>query len=63
MHAHWSPEPYNNALADLGLRIANPYPLDYELNRVAGQPGVRAATYPIPSNGTTTYSIRGLRLF
>src|ERR1700680_3182140 len=26
MHAHWSPEPYNKALADLGQPIASPYP-------------------------------------
>ena len=33
MHAHWSPEPYNKALADLGHPIANPYPLDYDLDK------------------------------
>jgi aminocarboxymuconate-semialdehyde decarboxylase len=33
MHSHWSPEPYNNALAELGQRIANPYPLDYDLDK------------------------------
>ncbi len=30
-HAHWSPTPYNKALADLGIPIANPYPLDNDL--------------------------------
>ena len=30
-HAHWSPEPYNKALADLGNPLANPYPLNYDL--------------------------------
>src|SRR5258708_18364794 len=30
-HAHWSHEPYNKALADLGQPIANNYPLNYEL--------------------------------
>src|SRR5579871_6184720 len=33
MHAHWSPEPYTRALAELGQRIANPYPLDYDLDK------------------------------
>src|ERR1700730_2918849 len=33
MHAHWSPEPYDKALADLGQPIANPYPLDYDLDK------------------------------
>jgi len=33
MHAHWSPEPYNKALADLGKPLANPYPLDYDLDK------------------------------
>jgi aminocarboxymuconate-semialdehyde decarboxylase len=33
MHAHWSPEPYQKALADLGQPIANPYPLDYDLDQ------------------------------
>jgi aminocarboxymuconate-semialdehyde decarboxylase len=33
MHAHWSPEPYNRALADLGQPLANPYPLDYDLDK------------------------------
>src|SRR5579862_3674362 len=32
-HAHWSPEPYNKALADLGQPIANNYPLNYELEK------------------------------
>lgn len=30
-HAHWSPEPYNKALADLGQPIANPNPLNSDL--------------------------------
>jgi aminocarboxymuconate-semialdehyde decarboxylase len=30
-HAHWSPEPYNKALADLGHPIENNYPLNYDL--------------------------------
>lgn len=33
MHAHWSPEPYNKALAALGQPIANPYPLDHDLDQ------------------------------
>jgi len=33
MHAHWSPEPYQKALADLGQPVANPYPLDYDLDQ------------------------------
>src|ERR1700692_853716 len=33
MHAHWSPEPYNKVLADLGQPLANPYPLDYDLDK------------------------------
>lgn len=33
MHSHWSPEAYNKALADLGQPIANPYPLDYDLDK------------------------------
>lgn len=33
MHAHWSPEPYQKALAALGHPIANPYPLDYDLDK------------------------------
>lgn len=33
MHAHWSPEPYNKALAALGHPLANPYPLDYDLDK------------------------------
>jgi aminocarboxymuconate-semialdehyde decarboxylase len=32
-HAHWSPEPYNKALADLGQPIANNYPLNYDLEK------------------------------
>ncbi|HEV3331881.1 MAG TPA: amidohydrolase family protein [Bryobacteraceae bacterium] len=33
MHAHWSPELYNQALAQLGQPIANPFPLDYDLDK------------------------------
>lgn len=33
MHSHWSPEPYDKALAELGQPIANPYPLDYDLDK------------------------------
>ncbi|HLK49705.1 MAG TPA: amidohydrolase family protein [Bryobacteraceae bacterium] len=33
MHAHWSPAPYNKALADLGQPVANPFPLDYDLDK------------------------------
>jgi aminocarboxymuconate-semialdehyde decarboxylase len=33
MHAHWSPEPYNKALASVGMPLANPYPLDYDLDK------------------------------
>src|SRR5438445_4670228 len=33
MHSHWSPEPYDKALADLGKPLANPYPLDYDLDK------------------------------
>jgi aminocarboxymuconate-semialdehyde decarboxylase len=33
MHAHWSPEPYNRALAALGQPVANPFPLDYDLDK------------------------------
>ena len=33
MHAHWSPLPYNRALADLGQPLANPYLLDYDLDK------------------------------
>ncbi|HZP60226.1 MAG TPA: amidohydrolase family protein, partial [Opitutaceae bacterium] len=33
MHAHWSPEPYNKALAGFGQPLANPYPLDYDLDK------------------------------
>src|SRR6202049_2680377 len=32
-HAHWSPEPYNKALADLGQPLVNPYPLNYDLEK------------------------------
>ena len=33
MHAHWSPEPYSKALAELGQRGGNPYPLDFDLDK------------------------------
>jgi aminocarboxymuconate-semialdehyde decarboxylase len=33
MHAHWSPTAYNQALAELGQPIANPFPLDYDLDK------------------------------
>ena len=33
MHSHWSPEPYDKALADLGQPLANPYPLDHDLDK------------------------------
>ena len=33
MHAHWSPAPYNKVLADLGQPLANPYPLDNDLDK------------------------------
>src|SRR5579864_8258217 len=33
MHAHWSPEPYNKVLAALGQPLANPYPLDHDLDK------------------------------
>jgi len=33
MHAHWSPTPYNKVLADVGQPLANPYPLDYDLDK------------------------------
>jgi aminocarboxymuconate-semialdehyde decarboxylase len=33
MHSHWSPEPYNKALAELGQPLANPYPLDHDLDK------------------------------
>jgi aminocarboxymuconate-semialdehyde decarboxylase len=33
MHAHWSPTAYSKALAELGQPIANPYPLDYDLDK------------------------------
>lgn len=33
MHAHWSPEPYNQALADVGQPVGNPYPLDHDLDK------------------------------
>src|ERR1700687_176550 len=33
MHAHWSPEPYQKALAELRQPVANAYPLDYDLDQ------------------------------
>ena len=33
MHSHWSPEPYDKALAAFGQPLANPYPLDYDLDK------------------------------
>jgi aminocarboxymuconate-semialdehyde decarboxylase len=33
MHSHWSPEPYDKALAELGQPLANTYPLDYDLDK------------------------------
>jgi aminocarboxymuconate-semialdehyde decarboxylase len=33
LHAHWSPEPYDKALAEIGQPLANPYPLDYDLDK------------------------------
>jgi aminocarboxymuconate-semialdehyde decarboxylase len=33
LHSHWSPEPYDKALADLGQPLANPYPLDFDLDK------------------------------
>ena len=33
LHSHWSPEPYDKALAELGQPLANPYPLDYDLDK------------------------------
>jgi len=33
MHAHWSPEPYNQALGQLGQPVANPFPLDHDLDK------------------------------
>ncbi|HKE26347.1 MAG TPA: amidohydrolase family protein [Bryobacteraceae bacterium] len=33
MHSHWSPEPYNKALAELGQPLANLYPLDHDLDK------------------------------
>jgi aminocarboxymuconate-semialdehyde decarboxylase len=32
-HSHWSPEPYNKALADIGHPIENNYPLNYEIEK------------------------------
>jgi aminocarboxymuconate-semialdehyde decarboxylase len=33
VHAHWAPEAYTKVLAELGRPIANPYPLDFDLNK------------------------------
>jgi aminocarboxymuconate-semialdehyde decarboxylase len=33
MHAHWAPEAYYKALADLGRPVANPFPLNYDLDK------------------------------
>src|SRR5581483_6384909 len=33
LHSHWSPEPYDKALAAMGHPLANPYPLDYDLDK------------------------------
>jgi len=33
LHSHWSPEAYDKALAELGQPLANPYPLDYDLDK------------------------------
>ena len=33
LHSHWSPEPYDKALAALGQTIQNPYALDYDLDK------------------------------
>jgi aminocarboxymuconate-semialdehyde decarboxylase len=33
LHSHWSPEPYDKALAELGQPLTNPYPLDYDLDK------------------------------
>jgi len=33
LHSHWSPEPYDKALADLGQPLNNTYPLDYDLDK------------------------------
>ena len=33
MHAHWVPEPYAKALAELGHPVANPFPLDFDLDK------------------------------
>ena len=32
-HAHWSPDSYNKALADLGRPIENNYPLNYDIEK------------------------------
>src|SRR2546428_12153954 len=33
MHSHWSPEPYDKALADPGQPLPNPYPLEYDVDK------------------------------
>lgn len=33
MHSHWSPEPYNKALADLGQPVSDVYTLSYDLDK------------------------------
>jgi aminocarboxymuconate-semialdehyde decarboxylase len=33
LHSHWSPEPYDKALAAIGQPLNNPYPLDYDLDK------------------------------
>jgi aminocarboxymuconate-semialdehyde decarboxylase len=33
VHAHWAPEAYTRVLAELGHPIANPYPLDFDLDK------------------------------
>jgi aminocarboxymuconate-semialdehyde decarboxylase len=33
LHSHWSPEPYDKALAAMGKPLANTYPLDYDLDK------------------------------
>src|SRR6202521_4295485 len=32
-HAHWSPEPYNKALAELGQPLVNNYPLNADIEK------------------------------
>src|SRR5579864_6006927 len=33
LHSHWSPEPYDKALAAIGQPLNNPFPLDYDLDK------------------------------